>query len=120
MPAADVVEQLLAARWEVDRARALLLSPSPEALDRCSQVLETAACRLEQWRPRLREGIGNPAALEEARRLQAAVRRAGRLLEGALSFHLNWSRWLGAMSAGYIPGGDPAPVPRGNRILVRG
>jgi hypothetical protein len=120
MPAADVVEQLLAARSEVDRACALLVSPSPEALDRCSRVLETAGSRLEEWRPRLREGIGNPAALEQARRLQAAVRRAGRLLEGASSFHLNWSRWLGAVSAGYTERGDPAPVPRGNRILVRG
>lgn len=119
MPAADMVERLRAARAEVDRACALLVSPSPEVLDRCSRTLETAGSRLAECRPLLREGTGNPAALQEARRLQAAVRHAGRLLEGAASFHLHWSRWLGAMCAGYTQGGHAAPAPHGNRVSIR-
>jgi hypothetical protein len=115
MPAAEVVERLVAVRLQVDRACDLLISPTPTALDSCSHLLETACSRLAQLQPRLCQGAGNPAAKEEARRLRAAIMCAGRLLENALSFHVNWGRLLGALSAGYTERGEPAPAPVSHR-----
>jgi hypothetical protein len=120
MPAAEVVERLLAVRLEVDRACQLLISPFPTALDSCSHLLETAGSRLAQLQPQLPDGAGNPTAQQEARRLRVAVTGAKRLLESAYSFHINWGRLLGALSAGYTERGDPAPVPRRGRISVEG
>lgn len=120
MPAAEVVERLLAVRSEVDQACKLLISPSPTALDSCSHLLETAGSRLAELQPQLRQGAGNPAARQEARRLRTAVVCAKRLLENASSFHVNWGRLLGALSAGYTERGDPAPAPRRGRICVQG
>jgi len=60
------------------------------------------------------------AALEQARQLRAAVRRAGHLLETAANFRRNWTRLLGAMSGGYTGQGSPAPVSRTSRVSVRG
>jgi hypothetical protein len=119
MPGVDLVEGLLATRTDVDRACELLESPSPETLDRCSIVLEKAGCQLAEWQPQIRSGGGEPAALAEAGRLRASVRRAGRLLEAALNFHLNWSRLRDALCGGYTRSGEPAAVPRGNRISYR-
>jgi hypothetical protein len=48
------------------------------------------------------------------------VRRAASLLESANEFHLNWNRLRDAMTGGYTGRGDPAPVPRGSRISIRG
>ena len=115
MPAAEVVERLVAVRLQVDRACDLLISPTPTALDSCSHLLETACSRLAQLQPRLCQGAGNPAAKEEARRLRAAIMCAGRLLENALSFHVNWGRLLGALSAGYTERGEPAKAPASHR-----
>jgi len=90
MPLATVVEQLAAARLDLDRAGELLLSPSPEALDRCSSVLE------------------------------AAGRRTEHLLQGAGDFYCNWISLRGAMTGGYTSAGDPAPVLHGHRISLQG
>ncbi len=120
MPATEVVKRLLAVRSEVDQACSLLISPSPTALDSCSRLLETAKSRLAQLQPHLRQGAGNPAARQEARRLRTAVTCAKRLLENASAFHVNWGRLLGSLSAGYTERGDPAPVPRRGRICVQG
>ncbi len=120
MPAAEVVERLLAIRSEVDQACNWLISPSPTALDSCSRFLETAGSRLAQLQPQLRQGAGNPAAQYEARRLRAAVMCARGLLENAASFHVNWGRLLGALSSGYTERGDPAPAPRKGRICLQG
>ena len=75
---------------------------------------------MAQLQPQLRQGAGNPAAQQEARRLRMAVMCAQRLLENAASFHVNWGRLLGALSAGYTERGDPAPAPRRGRICVQG
>jgi hypothetical protein len=120
MPAAEVVERLKTVRSEVDQVCNLLISPSPTALDSCSHLLETAGSRLALLQPQLRPGAGNPTAQEEARRLRAAVMCAQRLLENAFSFHVNWGRLLGALTAGYTERGDPAPAPRQGRICVQG
>jgi hypothetical protein len=120
MPAAEVVERLLAVRSEVDQACNLLISPSPTALDSCSHLLETAGSRLAELQPQLHQGAGNPAAQQEARRLRTAVMCAKVLLQNASSFHVNWGRLLGALSAGYNERGDPAPVSRHGRICLQG
>ena len=120
MPGATVVEQLAAARLDLDRAGELLLSPSPEALDRCSSVLEATGRRLTEWRPRLVERTGDPEALAEAWRLRRSFRRTERLLQGAGDFHCNWISLRGAMTGGYTSDGDPAPVLHGHRISLQG
>jgi hypothetical protein len=113
----ELMQQLVTTRSDVDRACELLVSPSPGSLDRCSRVLEAAVHRLAESHPQ----PGAPkAVLGEAYRLRAAVRRAASLLEGANGFHLNWSRLRDAMTGGYTGRGDPAPVPRGSRISIRG
>jgi len=113
----ELMQQLVATRSDVDRACELLVSPSPGSLDRCSRVLEAAIHRLAESQP---QSGAPPAVLGEAYRLRAAVRRAASLLEGANGFHLNWSHLRDAMTGGYTGRGDPAPVPRGSRISIRG
>jgi hypothetical protein len=136
MPAADIMNaevmaKLVTTRSDVDRACELLVTSSPECLDSCSRVLEAAGRRLAEYQPRFgapknsgRIGdasvIGHATLLGEAYRLRAAVRRAASLLEGANKFHLNWSRLRDAMTGGYTGSGEPAPVPRGSRISIRG
>jgi hypothetical protein len=120
MAAAEVVERLQAVRLEVDRACQLLISPSPATLDSCARLLETAGSRLTQLQPQLRQGAGNPTAQQEARRLRTAVLCVRHLLENAWSFHVNWGRLLGALSAGYTERGEPAPAPRRGRLSVEG
>uniref|UniRef100_Q01QL5 FlgN family protein n=1 Tax=Solibacter usitatus (strain Ellin6076) TaxID=234267 RepID=Q01QL5_SOLUE len=120
MPAATVVEQLAAARLELDRAGELLTSPSPASLDRCSSLLEATGRRLAEWQPRLAEHSGDPEALAEAWRLRRSFRRTERLLQGAGEFHSNWVSRRGAMTGGYTSAGDPAPVLHGHRISLQG
>jgi hypothetical protein len=120
MPVATVVEQLVAARLEMDRAGELLISPSPASLDRCSSVLEAAGRRLTEWQPRLAEYAGDPETLAEAWRLRRSFRRTERLLRGAGDFHCNWISLRGAMTGGYNSAGDPAPVLHGHRISLQG
>jgi len=118
-------ERLQAARREVDRACELLVSASPESLDRCTQILETAGLQLAQLKPQpsertARGGIEDSESLLEAHRLGASVLRAARLLEGAYTFHFTWNRLRGAMTFGYTERGDPAPVPGVSRISTQG
>ena len=117
---ATVVEQLAAVRLELDRAGELLIAPSPEALDRCSSVLEATGRQLREWQPRLSEEAGNPEALAEAWRLRRSFRRTERLLHSAGDFHANWIRLRGAMTGGYTPEGEAAPVLHGHRISLQG
>src|SRR5438477_7403721 len=116
--AADVEERLTAVRGEVDRACYLLLAPSPESLDRCARLLETAGRRLAEVRPDLRGG--RPAARTEAHRLRSSVRHAAQLLEAASSFHLNCNRLRGVLTFGYTERGDREPVPGVSRISLSG
>ncbi|HUI77679.1 MAG TPA: hypothetical protein VLY24_07170 [Bryobacteraceae bacterium] len=119
--AITVVEQLADAREKLDRACELLLAPSPEALDRCAPLLEAAIHRLAACRsiiaapPRT-----DPGAPEEGRRLRMAVRKTRRLLESAAAYHHNWLRRAGTMSAGYDNRGEPAAIPHGRRLILRG
>src|SRR5579862_9558261 len=98
MAVATVVEQLAAARLELDRAGELLISPSPASLDRCSSLLEATGRQLAEWQPHLAEHAGDPEALAEAWRLRRSFRRTERLLQGAGDFHCNWISLRGAMT----------------------
>jgi len=80
MPAAEVVERLVAVRLQVDRACDLLIS-LPRRPGFLLAPPRNGVFRLAQLQPRLCQGAGNPAAKEEARRLRAAIMCAGRLLE---------------------------------------
>jgi hypothetical protein len=133
----ELMAQLVTVRSDVNRACELLVTPSPGSLDRCSRVLEAATHRLAESQPHFGAAmnsreiagpsviadlsvIAGPSVLGEAYRLRAALRRAASLLEGANGFHRNWSRLRDAMTGGYTGRGDPAPVPRGSRISIRG
>lgn len=66
------------------------------------------------------EPDGNPFTLQDARLLHAAVRHARVFLDSAFAFRQAWSWRLGAMTAGYTAGGEPARVDPGFRFAVRG
>ncbi len=110
-------EQLSRARAEVAQAIEVLLSPTPQALDRCALLLQTAIKNVTASACVSGETEG---ALEEARQLQRAVRRARMLLDAAFEFHRQWNRRLGALSGGYTPEGEPAAVNPGFRMVLRG
>lgn len=126
MDAPEVHEQIRAVRLSVDRTIDLLLSPSPAALDRCSQILETAGRQLAKFQPLLGQKRGTRAAdeeakgLEEAKKLRWSVIRASRLLDGAAKFHDGWRRLRDTLTAGYTERGAPAPAPARCRILIHG
>jgi hypothetical protein len=110
-------ERLAAARNAVDDACQLLLSPTPQQLDDCSRLLQSAISEVCG----VREGVRTPTdALRQVRLLRASIGRAARLLESAASFHAHWIRCLGALCAGYTGQGQPAALDRGARLLAQG
>lgn len=113
-------EQLRWSSEQVERACALLLAPTPDALDGCSGVFEAAAHQLRALRPALDGAGGDPEMLVEAWRLQRNVRRAGALLANAAAYHTRWTHLLGVKTAGYRPGGEAAETPRSGRLSLRG
>ncbi|HLK48202.1 MAG TPA: hypothetical protein VKT49_08710 [Bryobacteraceae bacterium] len=121
--AATANERLAAARGAVDEACQLLLSPSPEQMDRCARLLETARTELiafRQCHTVFQESSAKTGSLAQARSLESSLHRVKRLLEGAAAFHANWIRCLAAMCAGYTDQGQPAPLQRGGHLLARG
>lgn len=119
--APNLTGQLADARQELERACDLLLSPSPAALDQCASLLETAVTKVAACQAAITDlQETEPGASAEGRRLQAAVRRARRLLESAAEYHQNWTRRIGAMSAGYDGRGEPVAVTQGRRLILRG
>ena len=118
MMPAGVAERLGATRSEVEQVCAWLISPSPETLDRCTGVLETAISEMAAGSSWLSQARGDPEALAEAWHLQRAVRRAGKLLENASDYHARWNRMLGSMTDGYRQGGEPAAVVHPGRICL--
>jgi hypothetical protein len=110
-------EKLRRARFDVRRACEMLVSPTPQILDQCFVLLETTTRELAGCRP---EPVGNQSALQEALQLHDVVRHAKTLLDRAFAFHQAWAQRLGAMTAGYTPHGEPAPVAGGSRLAVQG
>ncbi|MEO8371358.1 MAG: hypothetical protein ABI806_19385 [Candidatus Solibacter sp.] len=115
-----MVDQVVSARQQVDFASSLLLKPSPEALERCSTILEEAGRQLAEWQPELTLWKGDADTLAEAWHLRRSVQRTSRLLRGAAEFHSNWLQIRGAMTGGYTKTGEPAPLLHGHRICLEG
>jgi hypothetical protein len=122
MPAA-ASERLAAARAAVDQVCQLLLSPTPEQMDQCAGLLQTAVGELTGFRNSAAAAT-NPQlkteALTHARSLASSLGQAKRLFESAAAFYENWIRCLAGMCAGYTPHGQPAALDRGARFLARG
>ena len=123
--AAPASERLTAARAAVDRACKLLLSPSPQQMDDCGRLLETAILEVRNfydpnhWGDPV-NGTESREALAEARLLKISIDRTARLLQGGAAFYCNWIRCLSALCAGYTGQGEPATLERGARLLARG
>ena len=115
---AAVIERFAATRAQLDSACDLLLSPTPDALDRCSVLLETAGRQMADCYSSLGEARGDAAAIEEAWRVRRSFLRAGKLLQNAASFHENWMSIRGSLTGGYTSRGEPAPVRHAGRICL--
>jgi hypothetical protein len=116
--AAAVVDRLADTRAELDGVSEQLLTPTPDAVDRCSALLQSASRRLADFRA---EGItaqGDAGALEEAWKVRRSFLRAAKLLENAGRFHDNWAAIRGAMTGGYTSRGEPAPVRHPGRLCL--
>jgi hypothetical protein len=118
MSAAAVIEQFGAARAQLDAACDLLHSPTAEAVDRCSMLLESAWSRMADSQSQIGEAHGDPAALEAAWRVRRSFLKAAKLLEGAAAFHNGWTAIRGSMTGGYTDRGEPAPVRHAGRIYL--
>lgn len=120
MPA-SANERLAAARAAVDDACQLLLSPTPEQMDRCGRQLQSAIAELQAFCKSL-PACPQPRAetLAQTRSLENSIGRAKRLLKSAGAFYANWLRCLAALCAGYTAQGQPAPLERGGHFLARG
>jgi hypothetical protein len=116
----EILRRLAAARAAVEQSHYLLLTPSPDVLDRCSDILSQAIGQLSA--PPLSRNMPaqDPRVLAEARLLRHQVRIAGRLLEAAASYHFGWNRILRSMVSGYTAHGDAAPLARPGRLAVEG
>lgn len=120
---ASANERLAAARTAVDTACHLLLSPTPEQMDGCAHLLESAVTELRAFRTSIAASQhidGKTEALNETRSLQSSIGRVKQLLENAGAFYANWIRCLAALCGGYTDRGQPAPLERGGRFLVQG
>jgi len=115
--ASNLPETLRRASANVQQSCEMLRCPTPEVLDRCSALLQTAVRDLIGSHP---EPDGKASALGEARQLLKAVRHARVLLDKASAFREAWSRRLAAMTAGYTARGEPASVNHSFRLAVRG
>jgi len=116
----DAASGLAAVRVEVEGACRALVLASPEALACCEGALQRAAEALRQGRAAWDWESASEAAKIEASRLQAGIRRAGRLLSSASRYHAGWRRILSAMTGGYSPRGEAAPLPGMGRFSLEG
>jgi hypothetical protein len=98
---------------EVEGVCALLVSPSPEKLERCERILESAVSSFAGLHPA-------PSALPAVHQLRTALWRAGQLLEGAFQYHEQWRRRRSVSLAGYQAGGSPAAMPPQRRMCLEG
>ena len=112
------LELLAATRAQLDAVCDLLLSPTPQAVDRCSVILETASRQMAECTAQIGSARGNPMALEAAAKLRRSCQRARTLLEAAGRFHFNWLAIRGALTGGYTDRGEPAPVRHSGSISL--
>ena len=104
------------ARQRMQAVCDLLVSPSPDNLDRSASLLAAATIdlRTEATRPDVRTALGSVEAVHEL------VHRAGTLLEGAAEYHRRWRALAGSLTAGYTPGGRPGEFVPSGRVCVQG
>jgi hypothetical protein len=102
----------------LEQVCALLVTPSPQALDEAAAILERVAAEVaEASRPARR---GAPGQLQEYEGIQRRVRFARILLERAAAYHAGWSAWLGSLTGGYEPGGEAAGRVSRGRLSIEG
>jgi hypothetical protein len=118
MSGAAVIEQFGAARAHLDAVCRLLTSPTAEALDSCSALMEAVGELLMDGHARIAEAQRDPAALEAAWSVRRAFLRAVKLLEGAAAFHTGWVAIRGSITGGYTSRGEPAQVLHPGRISI--
>ncbi|MGB9454695.1 MAG: hypothetical protein WCB12_01540 [Bryobacteraceae bacterium] len=116
----DAASGLAAVRVEMEGACQALVLASPEALTCCQRALERAAAALRQGQAAWDWKSAGEAARKEASRLQAVIRRAGRLLSSASNYHAGWLRILSVMTGGYSQRGEAACMPGLRRISLEG
>src|SRR5437879_6562932 len=105
-----MIEHFADTRTQIDAACALLISPTPEVLDRCAVLLESASRHMAECQPQLAGLRGDPAAIEGAWRVRLSFLKAGKLLANAARLHSDWTSIRGALTGGYTDRGEPAPV----------
>ena len=120
IPRAETLQRLRDLRGRLDGVCGLLISPSPEVLERCTPMLEMTVSELGWCQKDLQLARGDTACWREARRLAAAVQLAERLLVSGWEYHQRWSQRLGSMVAGYAPGGEPAAMKARSRVCMNG
>jgi hypothetical protein len=116
----DAASWLAAVRVELENACRSLVLASPEALVASEEALGRAAKALRQGKNALDGKSGGEAAGIEASRVQALIRRAGRLLSSTYRYHEGWLRILSAKTGGYSSLGEAAPMPGVRRISFEG
>jgi hypothetical protein len=116
--AAAVIEQLAATRVQLEGACDLLVVPTAGALDRSAEMLASAGRKMSELAPGLAAARGDAQAMEEAWKVRRTLQRAGKLLDNAARFHENWTAIRGAMTGGYTPSGEPAPVRHPGRVFL--
>ncbi len=107
---------------QVQRASDLLRDPTPAHVERCAVALGSAVSEMTEWLGSFHalDPYSNRRLLDEARRLRAAVRRAGRLLESVAAFHAGWRQTFSSLCSGYTPSGVPAEAAPAGRLCLRG
>jgi hypothetical protein len=112
--------RLRAVRDEVERVCKMLESPTAGRLDQCGAALESAVGGLREIKRMASEVSPDPGALDEARQVQVALKRAGQLLKFAHDYHERWQRITGSMNCGYTAHGAPAAAPVTIRVWFQG
>jgi len=113
-----VVEQFAGTRAQLDAACALLISPTPEVLDRCAVLLESAGRQMTECQAQIAGLRGDPTAIEGAWRVRLSFLKVGKLLANAARFHSDWMSVRGTLTGGYTDRGEPAPVRHARRIWI--
>ena len=111
--------ELAAAEAEIESVCGLLTKATPAGLEECERTLGKALERLRAGLAAAPADRGDADALASALALRRVLVRAGRLLDDAGDYRLQWMRRLETMLNGYTAAGEPAPL-EGGRLLLRG
>jgi hypothetical protein len=117
---ADALDRLTSIGNRVERACRLLESPRTDELESCTRLLEAARAELEVFRDSLPGGKASLELLAAAHGLARKVRCASLLLASASDYHAKWQQFLGSMTGGYEPGGQPAVYTPRSSMSIRG